>query len=61
LYRNNNQPHSSAVARALIAGDAITTMNLDSLFGTLLKRTELCRPPVLRLPTGKTRANRFAD
>jgi glyoxylase-like metal-dependent hydrolase (beta-lactamase superfamily II) len=31
---------------ALIAGDAVTTMNLDSVFGTLLRRPELCRPPV---------------
>ncbi len=31
---------------ALIAGDAVTTMNLDSLIGTLMKRPELCRPPV---------------
>ena len=31
---------------ALIAGDAVTTMNLDSLIGTLMKKPELCRPPV---------------
>jgi glyoxylase-like metal-dependent hydrolase (beta-lactamase superfamily II) len=31
---------------ALIAGDAVTTMNLDSLIGTLTKKPELCRPPV---------------
>jgi glyoxylase-like metal-dependent hydrolase (beta-lactamase superfamily II) len=31
---------------ALIAGDAVTTMNLDSVFGTLLRRPRLCRPPV---------------
>jgi glyoxylase-like metal-dependent hydrolase (beta-lactamase superfamily II) len=30
----------------LLAGDAVTTMNLDSLAGTILKRPELCRPPV---------------
>jgi len=30
----------------LLAGDAVTTMNLDSVIGTLLKRGELCRPPV---------------
>ena len=32
--------------RVLIAGDAVTTMNLDSVFGTLLRRPRLCRPPV---------------
>jgi glyoxylase-like metal-dependent hydrolase (beta-lactamase superfamily II) len=31
---------------ALIAGDAVTTMSLDSLLGALIKRPELCRPPV---------------
>jgi glyoxylase-like metal-dependent hydrolase (beta-lactamase superfamily II) len=30
----------------LLAGDALTTMNLDSLVGTITKRRELCRPPV---------------
>lgn len=30
----------------LLAGDAVTTMNLDSFWGTVLKRRELCRPPV---------------
>jgi len=30
----------------LLAGDAVTTMDLDSFAGTLLKRRELCRPPV---------------
>jgi glyoxylase-like metal-dependent hydrolase (beta-lactamase superfamily II) len=30
----------------LLAGDAVTTMNLDSFAGTILKRPELCRPPV---------------
>jgi glyoxylase-like metal-dependent hydrolase (beta-lactamase superfamily II) len=29
----------------LLAGDAVTTMNLDSFFGTILKRKEVCRPP----------------
>lgn len=29
----------------LLAGDAVTTMNLDSLVGTITKRRELCRPP----------------
>src|SRR5262249_29570778 len=31
---------------ALIAGDAVTTMNLDSFWGTIRKRKEVCRPPV---------------
>lgn len=31
---------------ALIAGDAVTTMDLDSLPGTLLRVRKLCRPPV---------------
>jgi glyoxylase-like metal-dependent hydrolase (beta-lactamase superfamily II) len=30
----------------LLAGDAVTTMNLDSFFGTLTKRKQVCRPPV---------------
>ena len=30
----------------LLAGDAVTTMNLDSFWGTVLKRPEICRPPV---------------
>ena len=30
----------------LLAGDAVTTMNLDSFVGTLMKRREICRPPV---------------
>jgi glyoxylase-like metal-dependent hydrolase (beta-lactamase superfamily II) len=30
----------------LLAGDALTTMNLDSLVATITKRRELCRPPV---------------
>jgi glyoxylase-like metal-dependent hydrolase (beta-lactamase superfamily II) len=32
--------------RALLAGDAVTTMNLDSFWGTILKRKQVCRPPV---------------
>ena len=32
--------------RILIAGDAVTTMNLDSFFDTVLRRREICRPPV---------------
>jgi glyoxylase-like metal-dependent hydrolase (beta-lactamase superfamily II) len=30
----------------LLAGDAVTTMNLDSLVDTVLKRRQICRPPV---------------
>lgn len=30
----------------LLAGDAVTTMDLDSAAGTLLKRPRVCRPPV---------------
>jgi glyoxylase-like metal-dependent hydrolase (beta-lactamase superfamily II) len=30
---------------ALLAGDAVTTMNLDSFFDTVLKRKAVCRPP----------------
>jgi len=30
----------------LLAGDAVTTMDLDSFTGTLLKRRRICRPPV---------------
>ncbi len=30
----------------LVVGDAVTTMNLDSLFGTLTRTPQLCRPPV---------------
>jgi len=30
----------------LLAGDAVTTMDLDSVTGTLLKRRRICRPPV---------------
>lgn len=30
----------------LLAGDALTTVNLDSFIGTLTKQQELCRPPV---------------
>lgn len=32
--------------RILLAGDAVTTMNLDSLFDTLGKRPQICRPPL---------------
>ena len=31
--------------RVLIAGDAVTTMNLDSMFDTLFRRKQVCRPP----------------
>jgi glyoxylase-like metal-dependent hydrolase (beta-lactamase superfamily II) len=30
----------------LLAGDSVTTMNLDSFWGTVMKRREICRPPV---------------
>jgi glyoxylase-like metal-dependent hydrolase (beta-lactamase superfamily II) len=30
----------------LLAGDAVTTMNLDNLIGTVARRREVCRPPV---------------
>jgi glyoxylase-like metal-dependent hydrolase (beta-lactamase superfamily II) len=30
----------------LLAGDALTTMDLDSFWGTLLQRPKVCRPPV---------------
>ena len=29
----------------LLAGDAVTTMNLDSFWGTVAKRKKVCRPP----------------
>jgi glyoxylase-like metal-dependent hydrolase (beta-lactamase superfamily II) len=32
--------------RVLLAGDAVTTMDLDSFFATLTKRKQVCRPPV---------------
>jgi glyoxylase-like metal-dependent hydrolase (beta-lactamase superfamily II) len=32
--------------RALLAGDAVTTMNLDSFFDTIARRKRVCRPPV---------------
>jgi len=32
--------------RVLLAGDAFTTMDLDSAVGTLLKQPKICRPPV---------------
>jgi glyoxylase-like metal-dependent hydrolase (beta-lactamase superfamily II) len=31
--------------RVLVAGDALTTMDLDSFWGTILKRPRMCRPP----------------
>lgn len=31
---------------ALLAGDALTTMNLDSFLETMSKRKQVCRPPV---------------
>lgn len=30
----------------LLAGDAVTTMNLDSFWDTMTKRRQVCRPPV---------------
>jgi len=30
----------------LLAGDAVTTMNLDNVVGLMTRRPELCRPPV---------------
>ncbi len=39
--------HSSARADAvLLAGDAVTTMNLDSFAATVTRRRQVCRPPV---------------
>ena len=35
-----------ADSRILLAGDAVTTMNLDSFADTLLQRQQVCRPPV---------------
>jgi glyoxylase-like metal-dependent hydrolase (beta-lactamase superfamily II) len=32
--------------RVLLAGDAVTTMDLDSFFATITKRKQVCRPPV---------------
>ena len=32
--------------RALLAGDAVTTMDLDSFLGTIARRKQVCRPPV---------------
>jgi glyoxylase-like metal-dependent hydrolase (beta-lactamase superfamily II) len=31
---------------ALLAGDALTTMDLDSFWGTIAKQRKVCRPPV---------------
>ena len=36
--------------RVLLAGDAVTTMNLDSFFGTIARRKQVCRPPVPATP-----------
>jgi glyoxylase-like metal-dependent hydrolase (beta-lactamase superfamily II) len=30
----------------LLAGDAVTTMNLDSFWDTVARRKQVCRPPV---------------
>ena len=30
----------------LLAGDAVTTMNLDSFWDTIPRRKQVCRPPV---------------
>lgn len=38
LYRSSD--------RVLLAGDSVTTMNLDSLFDTVVRRKQVCRPPV---------------
>jgi glyoxylase-like metal-dependent hydrolase (beta-lactamase superfamily II) len=32
--------------RVLLAGDAVTTMNLDSFLDTFTRRKQVCRPPV---------------
>ncbi len=32
--------------RVLLAGDAVTTMNLDSFWGTITQTKKVCRPPV---------------
>jgi len=32
--------------RVLLAGDAVTTMNLDSFIDTIARRKQVCRPPV---------------
>jgi glyoxylase-like metal-dependent hydrolase (beta-lactamase superfamily II) len=49
IYTPGHTPGHVAFFRrsdgALIAGDAVTTMNLDSLIGTLMRKPELCRPP----------------
>ena len=34
----------------LLAGDALTTTNLDNVFDTLLKRKQVCRPPAAATP-----------
>ena len=36
--------------RVLLAGDAVTTMNLDSLLDTIARRKQVCRPPVPATP-----------
>jgi glyoxylase-like metal-dependent hydrolase (beta-lactamase superfamily II) len=37
----------------LLAGDAVTTMNLDSFFATVTRRRRMCRPPVPATPDWK--------
>jgi len=41
----------------LLAGDAVTTMNLDSFLDTLLRRRQVCRPPVPATSNWKDAAN----
>ena len=36
--------------RTLLAGDAVTTMNLDSFLDTIFRRKQVCRPPVPATP-----------
>ncbi|SPE37509.1 putative metallo-hydrolase YflN [Candidatus Sulfopaludibacter sp. SbA3] len=38
----------------LLAGDAVTTMDLDSFFATVTKRKQVCRPPVPATPDWPT-------
>jgi glyoxylase-like metal-dependent hydrolase (beta-lactamase superfamily II) len=40
--------------RTLIAGDAFTTVNQDSLFDMVSKKQEVCRPPVYYTPDWDT-------
>lgn len=37
----------------LLAGDAVTTMNLDSFVATITKRKQVCRPPMPATPDWK--------